>query len=225
MAMSSDSTSKAGIEYRPEYYVQVLAKGSSVKQMNPLVMKSEELLYGMLNVYMHLLDRGGESQGYLSHMNFVARHIMEKNFTPIACIKYDRHVVDEVLAGNTQFKDFNPVAAGIFLHGGAVPSCEQRSGFDRVNRSSFNPRQSTENMANRMKDCNKENIPLYMPEQWPADLCFNYNTKQCVGRCAKLHVCSFCRLRHRLMDCKFALKDSQYRAFQPYSQTMYNQYQ
>lgn len=28
MAMAADSTPKAGIEYRPEYYIQVLAKGS-----------------------------------------------------------------------------------------------------------------------------------------------------------------------------------------------------
>lgn len=158
-------------------------------------------------------------------MNFVARHIMEKTFTPAACIKYDRRVVDEVLVGKTQFKDFNPVTAGIFLQRGAVLVRDQHSGFDRVNRSSFNPRQPMDSMTNRIKDCNKDNIPLFMPEQWPAELCFNFNAKQCVGWCTKLHVCSFCCLRHRLADCKFALKDSQDKAFQHYPQTMYNQYQ
>lgn len=225
MAMTADTTPKTGIEYRPEYYVQVLAKGFSVKNMNHLVMKSEELLYGMLKVYMFLLEHSSDSRGYLGHMDFVARHIMEKNFTPVACLKYDRHVVDEVLAGRTRFKDFNPVAAGIFLHAGAVPAREQCVGFDRPIRSSFNPRQTVDNTTNRMRDCNKENIPLYMPEQWPSELCFNFNAKQCVGRCTKLHVCSFCRLRHRLADCKFALKDSQDKGFQSYSQSVYNQYQ
>lgn len=193
--------------------------------MNPFLMRSEELLYGMLNVYMHLLDRGSDSRGYLHHMNFVARHIMERNFTPSASIKYDRHVVDEVLAGRTQFKEFNAVAAGIFFHGGAVPVREQqRVGVDRVNRSTFNSCQPFDNMTNRMRDCNKDNIPLYMPNQWPPELCFNFNAKKCVGRCTKLHVCSFCRLRHRLADCKFALKDPQDKAFQSHSQPVYSQY-
>lgn len=61
--MSSYSTPKAGTEYQPEFYVQVLAKGGNVKQMNPLLMKSEELLHGILNVYIHLLERGQEARG------------------------------------------------------------------------------------------------------------------------------------------------------------------
>lgn len=40
MTMASDAAPKTGIEYRPEYYVQVVANGASVRQMNPLIMKS-----------------------------------------------------------------------------------------------------------------------------------------------------------------------------------------
>lgn len=76
----------------------------------------EELLYGMLNVYMFLLDR------VFVPYELYSPSYNGKEFHPIAWIKYDRHVVDEVLAGRSQFKDFNPVAAGIFLYGGAVPS-------------------------------------------------------------------------------------------------------
>lgn len=35
------------------------------------------------------------------------------------------------------------------------------------------------------------------------------NSKSCIGRCQKLHVCVHCRLRHRFADCKFYLRDCQ----------------
>lgn len=57
MAMAPDSP-KTGMMYRPEYHVQILVKGVNIRQMNALSMRSEELLYGMLNVYMYLLDNG-----------------------------------------------------------------------------------------------------------------------------------------------------------------------
>lgn len=223
LAMDHDhGATKKGMELRPEFHVQVLAKGSNIKSMNPIALRSEELLYGMLCVYIHMLENCLESKGYLAHMKFIARHIMEKNFTTAACVKYDRHVVDEVISGKTKFADFNPVAAGIFLHGGAVPSRENRdfrTGVDRVNRTIFSaPRFNTEQQVNRMRECNRDNVPLYMPDNWPNEICFNYNAKSCVGRCSKLHSCSFCKLRHRFADCKFALKDLQDKGFQSYQQ-------
>lgn len=45
-------------------------------------------------------------------------------------------------------------------------------------------------------------------EAWENDICFNYNSKSCTGHCMKLHICSDCKLRHRLADCKFALRDN-----------------
>lgn len=57
-------------------------------------------------------------------MNFVAHHIMERNFTTAACIKYDRHVVDVVINGKPIVADFNPVAASIFLIIGAMSVLE-----------------------------------------------------------------------------------------------------
>lgn len=77
------------------------------------------MLFGMMNVYEHMKISKGDSEGYFRHMMFISSHIMEKNFTVLACCKYDKYIVDRVLAGKTTFKEFDSVSAGLFLHGGA----------------------------------------------------------------------------------------------------------
>lgn len=210
-------TSKQGMEMRPEFHVQVKVKGANVSAMNPFTLRSEELLFGMLNVFLHLDEKGGDARGYLQHFNFIAGHIMERQFTTLACVKYDRYIVDEVLQGRAKFGSVNPIATGLFLHGGAVvvrdksrsdraPFTSQQSRpISDYNRGLPDPRQK--NMS-RLRDCNRENVPYSMPENWPSEVWFNYNVKGCVGKCLKLHVCSHCNLRHRLSDCKFASRES-----------------
>lgn len=219
------STSKQGIEMRPEFHVQVKVKGQNISAMNPFILKSEELLFGMLNVYLFLQEKGYYARDYLKHFNFVARHVMERHFTTLACIKYDRYIVDEVLHGGN-FGEINPVAAGLFLHGGAVVTRDKPRGDRAVFTS---PQYNTRNMAesnrgqqnlSNLRNCNRENVPYNMPENWPSEVCFNYNVKSCMGKCLKLHVCSHCNLRHRLSDCKFASREAGDRHFQPQS----NQY-
>lgn len=213
-----DTTSKQGIELRPEFHVQIKVKGLSANSMNPFTLRSEELLHGMLNVFMFLEEKGLDSKGYLAHFKFVSRHVMERHFTTLACVKYNKYVVDEVLAGRAKFGDINPVAAGLFLHGGAVMIRDKqrndRSGMvnttnsrqgSEFTRTAVDPRQQN---VGRLRDCNKENVPYTMPENWPSEVCFNYNVRSCMGKCLKLHVCSHCNLRHRLSDCKFASKEA-----------------
>lgn len=215
---SRDSPSKQGTELRPEFHVQCKTRGVQASNMNSANMKSEELLYGMLCVFLYLEEKSLDTRGYLQHFKFVARHIMERQFTTLACIKYDKYVVDEVIAGKCKFESVNQVAAGLFLHGGAV-MIRDRRGERSTNASGIgsrsglqsgrggDPRQQT---VNTLRDCNRENVPSYMPENWPQEICFNYNVRSCMGKCVKLHVCSHCNLRHRLSDCKFAIRDSQF---------------
>lgn len=226
------STNKQGMEMRPEFHVQVKVRGQNISAMNPFTLKSEELLFGMLNVYLYLDEKGYDTRGYLKHFNFVAPHVMERQFTTLACIKYDRYIVDEVLRGG-KFGDINPVAAGLFLHGGAVALREKPRGDSAVfTHFQYQPRSmsdgirgqtdSRQSNASKLRGCNRENVPKSMPENWPSEVCFNYNVRNCMGKCLKLHVCSHCNLRHKLSDCKFASKEAGDRQFQPqYNQSRY----
>lgn len=139
------STSKQGIEMRPEFHVQVKVKGHNISAMNPFILKSEELLFGMLNVFLFLEEKGFDTRGYLQHFKFVARHIMERQFTTLACVKYDRYIVDEVIRGG-KFGEVNPVAAGLFLHGGAIVARDKIHGDRPVFTSSqYQPKNMTDN--------------------------------------------------------------------------------
>lgn len=191
---------KTGTELRPEYHVQVIAKGGQIKNMSAANLRSEELMYGMMCAYDHLLASGGDAGPYFKHMLFVSRHLMERNFTVSACSRYDKYVVDTVLAGKGKFSDPDPVAIGLFLHGGAVARNDQvRQQPGIMTRSPY------QNRFSQLRECNRENTPSFMPENWPQEICFMFNSKTCFGRCNKQHVCGYCRLKHRLADCKFAV--------------------
>lgn len=185
----------------------MLAKGGNAKNLALLSNRAEELMYGMLGVYDYLMSSGGDSLGYFKHMYFVFRHLMERNLSVYACARYDKYVVDQVLASKAKFGDIDQVAAGLFLHGGAAEKQDQQQQLTRQpfqmtgSRPTYRP---TENW----KDCNREYTPLFMPENWPDEICFSFNSKGCYGRCTKQHICRFCHLKHRLSDCKFALKQN-----------------
>lgn len=199
LSVGKDAAQPKGTELKPEYYVHVLTKGGNVKNMSLLTTKPEELIYGMLGVYDNLMATGGDARGYFAHLIFVARHLMERNFTVAACAKYDKYVVDQVVSGKSRFSDFNPVAAGLFLHGGAAVRAEPA-------QQQWGPKQTP---GRQLRDCNRENTPAYMPDWWPTDICFLFNARSCYGRCSKQHICGHCKMNHRYADCKFARRDGQ----------------
>lgn len=201
------SPQKIGTELRPEYYVHVVARGNTVKNMSMLSLRSEELLFGMLSVYDYLRSNGGDARGYFLHMMFVARHLMERNFTVSACAKYDKYIVDQVLAKKGTFSALDQIAAGLFLHGGAVVKNESFSNPRQFSMQSS--RTQPQGRFSHLRDCNRENTPNFMPENWPQEICFLFNTKSCFGRCVKQHICGYCKLKHRLADCRFAVNQVQ----------------
>lgn len=174
LSVGSDSTQPKGMDLKPEYYVHVLAKGGNVNNMSLLTNKPEELMYGMIGLFDNLLATGGDAMGYFKRLNFVSRRLMERNFTVSVCAKYDKHVVEQVITGKTRFSDFNPVAAGLFLHGGATTvksdqSCPQQQ---------WGPKKLPARQT-QLHNCNRENTPAYMPEWWPAEICFLFNARSC----------------------------------------------
>lgn len=66
-----DHPQNPGNELRPEYWVQVVARGLNMKQMSMGNLRAEELLFGMMCVYEHLLGAKDDSNGYLKHTMFL----------------------------------------------------------------------------------------------------------------------------------------------------------
>lgn len=169
-------------------------------------LKAEELLFDTIAVYDYLMSSRGDARGYFKHLQFICRHLMERNFTVVACAKYDKHVVDQVIAGKGKFSDLDPIASGLFLHGGAVVRSETQC---QSPTQWYRPLPQGSARFSQLRDCNRENIPSFMPENWPTEICFIFNTRSCFGRCSKQHICGYCHMTHRLADCKFAVNQVQ----------------
>lgn len=176
MSVHSDQAPKTGIELCPDNYVYVVAKGGIINNMSILNLRPEELLFGMISVYDYLMSSGGDARGYFKHLQFVCRNLMERNFSVLACTKYDKHVVDQVIWGKGKFAELDPIGVGLFLHGGAVVRSDQpRPSSNQV----YHPQQQNQNRFSQLRDCNRENTPTYMPENWPTDICFTFNIGAC----------------------------------------------
>lgn len=80
------------------------------RSMDYLTLKPEEFLYGLFCVYNHMLTVGMDASGYMKHLLFISRHVMEHNFHVSACLRYDRYVVDNVINGRAKFGDIDPIA-------------------------------------------------------------------------------------------------------------------
>lgn len=157
---------------------------------------------------------------------------MERNFHISACVKYDRYVVDQVLAGHSKFGEVDQVAAGLLEgqlrtgnhRGRTFRGQTVNTGLIIIGRHPY----QTIHQVKRVLQCMSVIGTMYHYTclHWTSEICFNFNSKTCSGRCVKLHICSHCKLRHRLADCKFALRDghSSYQTA-PYTGQTYGQYQ
>ena len=92
--------STKGLLLRPEYYIQHVDKGVSVKSLDHTKLTFKELISGMGRVMLHLTATGGDLNSYVRHFNFVAKQAASHSFTDAAYISYDRYVVDQVIAGS-----------------------------------------------------------------------------------------------------------------------------
>lgn len=66
MSVQHESQQPSGTEMRPEYWVQVVAKGGNIKSMSVQNIRAEELMYGMLCVYDYMVASGKGSKSYLN---------------------------------------------------------------------------------------------------------------------------------------------------------------
>ena len=191
LSVAVDTSSKGkGLELRPEYYVQHLERGTPVKSLDHSKMSTEELIFGMVSVLEHLIENGGEWGDYAKHLNFVCRQVMERTFVAAAFVGYDRMVVDKFMKGHSAtFVEGDTVAAASNFHAGHF-------------KNAFRSRMRRPDLAKRPDDTREDAVLSRMPEDWPEEVCFNWNTRSCYGKCLKLHVCAKCRYRHKVGQCR-----------------------
>lgn len=102
LGMVPDTTDvNTGIYLRPEFNVQPKDSNTSVKSLNYKSMNYYDLIYGMTCVSKYVLQTGGDINGYLNHMCFVARQAQLDSFTDLTFVNYDRSVIDGDCGGDT----------------------------------------------------------------------------------------------------------------------------
>ena len=200
-------SSTKGLLLRPEYYIQHVDKGMSVKSLDHTKLTFKELMSGMGRVMLHLTTTGGDLTAYIRHFNFLAKQASCHNFTDAAFIGYDRHVVDQVIQGSWSADNPHPTfvagdtigVSSNFHAGNMVPVTPQfvrgrgrGRGFQRRGgRYPFSPEAE--------KD--PPSTPHSVPSDFPDDLCFSWNYRVCTGKCSKSHVCRICRGSHKAPSC------------------------
>ena len=203
LSIAIDPTPQAsmkGLLLRPEYYVQHIDKGTSVKSLNHTKMSLKELMSGMSRVMLHLDKSGGDLGGYLEHFSFIARKA-EHGFVDSAYVSYDRLVMDQYINGESDtIVRRDPFAVALSFHVGNLapakpvfPKPGRGRGFRRGGRFPY------WNEGERDKDKERDREHQVSPslEGFPENICYNYNYRVCHGKCARSHICRMCRGPHK----------------------------
>ena len=108
LSIAIDPTPQAsmkGLLLRPEYYVQHIDKGTSVKSLDHSKMSFKELMSGMSRVMLPLDKSGGDLGGYLEHFSFIARKGGVHGFVDSAYVSYNCLVMDQYINGESDTID------------------------------------------------------------------------------------------------------------------------
>ena len=204
-------SSTKGLLLRPEYYIQHVDKGVSVKSLDHTKLSFKELISGMGRVMIHLSTTGGDLTSYVRHFNFVARQAASHNFSDAAFVGYDRFIVDQVIQGPLNpdqppptFVAGDPLGVASHFHAGNMMAA--RPQFPRGRGRGFNRRFRGGYYGDSFKDNDKDkdfqhSTQSAVPDGFPEEICFNFNYKACTGKCSKSHVCRVCRGNHKAPTC------------------------
>ena len=133
----------------------------------------------------------------VTHCKYVSSQAMLSQFTDSAYVGYDRHVMSQVLEGDSDtFIAGDPLGVASNFHAGNLaPKKSQPTKWQKSSGNScWNKRQSSD----RPVDTSEKGS---MPEGFPEDVCYSYNYNSCTGKCSKQHICRACGGNHRAIGC------------------------
>lgn len=186
---------KAGQLLRPEYQYCVLEKGVPLKSADASKLTINEYLYGMCLVLDHLIVTDGDWKSYFEHYKRLMRFFIGKKYVNSAYVSYDKEVVDSYLKAPS--RGFNSADSL------AIPThfCSANEHETQNLRNNRAGQKRGRNYDNKGKNT------ATVPEDWPEDVCFTYNSSFCNGMCNKQHVCGRCQIRgHKISACRVKLE-------------------
>ena len=175
-----------GMSFKPEYYVQYVKGGIPLKQIDHTKLSYGEMVYGWFCIIQHLFKVEGDVESYIGHCKYVVQQAMASQLNDSAYVNYDRHVVTNVIQGDTDtfvVGDTLGVASS-FPAGNLVAPKSKVKGLEG---QKWNKKQS-----DKSDDGSKSGVV----DAFPNDVCFAYNFKRCTGMCSKKHICHYCGGNH-----------------------------
>ena len=187
VAIDPSGSEVKGITLRPEYWVQHDRQGVPVRALNHARLTIPELMYGMFRVMSAVTDPS-QKAAYEAHYKFLSECIIQDLYPARAYVNYDREVTNKIINGELS----------------EYPACDLPSFALQLRKDKEKPQtrpyyrgnKRCDTLGTYRQDTSSSRSP--MPEDWPNDICYNWNVNSCFGRCVKLHVCVNCRYRHKM---------------------------
>ena len=193
---ASSSRKLQGMVFKPEFHVQHIKKGVSLKHVDHTKLTYREMVYGWFCILQHLIKVEGDVDSYIGHCRYVSQQAMASQFSDGAYVGYDRHVVEQLIDGDSDtFVVGDNLGVATHFHAGNLSS--QKTPLKLKQGKKWGKR--TSDKSDKAGD---DSLKSNMPEGFPDDICYAYNFKKCTGSCSKKHVCRSCGGRHRAIGCE-----------------------
>lgn len=193
-----------GRHFRPETYAQ-----SETKDRNRDSSKMDliDLFYGWSCIAEKLASSGGDIESYLRHVRFATEMMHTRKFYDSGAIKYDRLIIDKYVAGKSSRFEPDTVLSSLSFSANVIPEgldlCHGASLTKGV--ISYQPAKPRKRRVPQQVQRKSEEVP----PDFPADVCFFYNYRQCYDdNCTRAHTCRKCGAKHRADTCKERVRKS-----------------
>ena len=154
---------------------------------------------------MYMYQSGRDIHTYLGHLKYMCDMVLTGPYHDRAAILYDQFVTREFISGRTDHT-FDQVGSSLFFNSNniktvSVPARDQMSerGRGDSHSASHQDNRAQNNRSRRREAFSNDNLPPGFPDH----VCFNWNYKQCGGKCSFEHICRKCRTsNHTALECR-----------------------
>lgn len=188
-----------GTFLRPETYSQSDLKP---KSRDHTKLDSVSLFYGWISVAEYLLKSGGDISSYVNLVKYATEMLNSRQFYDCGAIKYDRMIVDRYLSGRSSNFNQDLVISTLSFSAKVIPDTVEMFPGASLTKGVHSYQASKQSKRRRNLNAQRTRQDE-TPSDFPADVCFYYNYRQCYDEnCSKSHVCRKCQGKHRADTCR-----------------------
>lgn len=137
----------------------------------------------------------------MDHLKYAVGMLHTRQFFDAGAVKYDRMIVDNFLEGKASSFAPDPVISSLTFLSRIIPDsadlCHGASLTKGVVSYQVNK------PARRRKRWGQTRRQEEVPVEFPPDICFYYNYRQCLDEsCMKSHTCRKCAGKHSANSCR-----------------------